>query len=82
LRAECVMDDKAPVIPLLLHPGYQDYHRVNELKTTLLAETLAFAQVALDNAARPGASPRAEKILARACALLEEARDRLVLELL
>jgi hypothetical protein len=77
-----MMDDKAPVIPLHMHPGFQDYHRVNELKTTLLAESLAFTQVSLDNAARPGASPRAEKILARACALLKEARDRLVLELL
>jgi hypothetical protein len=75
-------DDKAPVMPLHMHPGFQDHHRVHELKKTLLAETLAFAQVALDNAARPGASPRAEKILARACALLGEARDRLVLELL
>jgi|UniRef100_A0A7C3ZCP6 hypothetical protein len=73
---------KAPVIPLHLHPEFQDYHRVEELKTALLAETLAFAQVALDNAARPGASPRAEKILERACAILGEARNRLVLELL
>lgn len=77
-----MMDDKALVIPLHLHPGFQDHRRVQELKEALLAETLAFAQVALDNAARPGASPKAEKILARACALLEEARDRLVLELL
>lgn len=77
-----MMDDKAQVIPLHLHPGFQDHRRVQELKEALLAETLAFAQVALDNAARPGASPKAEKILARACALLEEARDRLVLELL
>jgi hypothetical protein len=77
-----MMDGKAPVIPLHLHPGFQDHYRVTELKNTLLAETLAFAQVALDNAARPGASPQAEKILARACALLGEARDRLVLELL
>lgn len=75
-------DDKALVIPLHLHPGFQDHRRVQELKETLLAETLAFAQVALDNAARPGASPRAEKILERACALLGEARNRLVLELL
>jgi hypothetical protein len=75
-------EDKAPVIPLHLHPRFQDHFRVAELKNALLAETLAFAQVALDNAARPGASPRAEKLLARACALLEEARDRLVLELL
>uniref|UniRef100_A0A7V4GA91 Uncharacterized protein n=1 Tax=Desulfobacca acetoxidans TaxID=60893 RepID=A0A7V4GA91_9BACT len=74
--------DKAPVIPLKLHPGFQDHRRMQELKNTLLAETLAFAQVALDNAARPGASLRAERILARACALLSEARDRLVLEIL
>jgi len=48
-----------------------------------LAETLAFAQVALDSATGlAGASRRAEKILERACTLLEEARDRLVLELL
>jgi hypothetical protein len=76
-------NNKAPIIPLHLHPGFQDHHRVNELKTALLAETLAFAQVALDNATEPaGASRRAEKILERACTLLEEARDRLVLELL
>lgn len=76
-------DDKTTIIPLHLHPEFQDRHRVNELKTALLAETLAFAQVALDNATGfAGASRRAEKILERACALLEEARDRLVLELL
>lgn len=46
------------------------------MKTALLAETLAFAQVALDNAGGP--CPRAERILKRACALVEEARDRLV----
>ncbi len=78
-----MIDEKATIIPLHLHPGFQDRHRVNELKTALLAETLAFAQVALDNAAGPGgASPRALKILERACVLLSEARDRLVLELL
>ena len=76
-------DNKAPIIPLHLHPGFQDRHRVNALKTALLAETLAFAQVALDNATGPaGTARRAEKILERACTLLEEARDRLVLELL
>jgi hypothetical protein len=76
-------DAKAPIIPLHLHPVFQDRHRVNELKKALLAETLAFTQVALDNATGPaGAARRAEKILARACALLKEARDRLVLELL
>lgn len=76
-------DDKASIIPLHLHPGFQDHQRVNALKTALLAETLAYAQVALDNATGPaGTSHRAEKILERACALLEEARNRLVLELL
>lgn len=76
-------DNKAPIIPLHLHPGFQDRRRVNALKTALLAETLAFAQVALDSATGlAGASRRAEKILERACTLLEEARDRLVLELL
>ena len=74
--------DKATVIPLHLHPSFQDRHRLEELKHTLLAETLAFAQVALDNAGKPGASPQAAKILERACALLEEARNRLVLDLL
>ena len=75
-------DDKALVVPLNLHPGFQDHRRVQELKTALLAETLAFAQVALDNAAKPGPSPMAVKILERACTLLEEARNRLVLDLL
>jgi hypothetical protein len=76
-------NDKAPIIPLHLHPGFQDRQRVEELKTALLAETLAFTQVVLDNATGPaGASRRAEKILTRARALLEEAQDRLILELL
>jgi hypothetical protein len=75
-----MIGDKAPVIPLHLHPEFQDRHRVNELKTVLMTETLAYVQVALDNAA--GASPQAVKILERACALLDEARDRLVCELL
>ncbi len=75
-----MIGDKAPVIPLHLHPEFQDRHRVNELKTVLMTETLAYVQVALDNAA--GASPQAVKILERACALLGEARDRLVCELL
>ncbi len=75
--------EKAPIIPLHLHPAFQDRQRVEALKNSLLAETLAFAQVALDNAAGKAIVPaRAEKILARALALLEEARDRLVLELL
>ena len=73
---------KAQIIPLHLHPGFKDWHRVNKLKIALMTETLAYVQVALDNAAGPGgASPRAVKILERACALLEEARDRLVHEL-
>jgi hypothetical protein len=75
-------DDKAIVIPLHLHPSFQERHRVETLKNTLLAETLAFTQVALDNAAKPGPSPMAIKILERACTLLEEARNRLVLDLL
>jgi hypothetical protein len=75
-------DDKAPVIPLHLHPVFQERHRVEALKNALMAETLAFAQVVLDNAAKPGASPQAVKILKRACDLLEEARNRLVLDLL
>jgi hypothetical protein len=74
---------KAPVIPLHLHPGFQDWRRVKKLKTALMSESLAYVQVALDNAVGPGgASPRAVKILERACALLEEARDQLVHELL
>jgi hypothetical protein len=77
-----MIPNKAPVIPLHLHPGFKDWHRVNKLKIALMTETLAYVQVALDNAAGPGgASPRAVKILERACALLEEARDRLVHEL-
>ena len=77
-----MMGDKAAVIPLHLHPGFQERHRVKELKTALMMETLAYVQVALDNAGGPGgASPRAVKILERACALLEEARDQLVHEL-
>lgn len=77
-----MLGDKAPVIPLHLHPGFQDHHRLEELKTMLMTESLAFVQVALDNAAGPGgASPRAVKILEKACALLDAARDRLVYEL-
>jgi hypothetical protein len=72
--------DKAPVIPLHLHPGFQDRLRVQELKTALLTETLAYVNIALDNAART--STDAVTILQRACALLDEARDRLVCELL
>ncbi|MDO9531564.1 MAG: hypothetical protein Q7O12_05470 [Deltaproteobacteria bacterium] len=78
-----MIGDKAPVIPLHLHPGFQDWRRVNKLKTALMSESLAYVQVALDNAAGPGgASPRAIKILERACALLDEARNQLVHELL
>jgi hypothetical protein len=75
-------DEKATVIPLHLHPSFQERHRVETLKTALLMETLAFTQVALDNAAKPGPSHMAVKILERACDLLEEARNRLVLDLL
>jgi|UniRef100_A0A7V6A5G6 hypothetical protein len=75
-------DEKATVIPLHMHPEFQERHRVEDLKNALLAETLAFAQVALDNAAKPGPTPAAVKILERACTLLEEARHRLVLDLL
>jgi len=75
--------NKASIIPLHLHPGFQERRRVEELKNALMTESLAFVQVALDNADGPGgASPRAVKILERACALLDEARDRLVHELL
>jgi hypothetical protein len=75
--------DKAAVILLHLHPGFQDRQRVKKLKNALMTESLAFVQVALDNADGPaGVSPRAVKILERACALLDEARDRLVHELL
>ncbi len=74
---------KAAIIPLHLHPGFQDHRGVQEMKTALMTESLAFVQVALDNAEGPaGGSPRALKILERACALLDEARDRLVCELL
>jgi len=72
---------KAQVIPLHLHPGFQDRRRVEELKITLITGSLEFVQVALDNAGGPGASPWMVKILERACVLLEEARDRLVDEL-
>lgn len=75
--------DKAPVIPLYLHPGFQNRQRVEELKNALLTESLAFVQVALDNAGgKAGASRQAVKILERARYLLEEARNRLVYELL
>ena len=30
--------DKAPVIPLHLHPGFQERQRVKELKTMLMME--------------------------------------------
>jgi hypothetical protein len=74
-------NNQTPVILLHLHPSFQDRHRMEALKNTPLAETLAFAQVALDNSAAPGSSPRATIILERACDLLEEARNRLVLDL-
>ena len=75
--------DKAVVISLDSHPQFQDHRRLAELKNALLAETLAFAQVALDNAALTGShGPRAVRILERARRLLEEARERLVREVL
>jgi hypothetical protein len=74
------MVDKAPIIPLHLHPAFQERQRVQQLKTALMMETLAYVQVALDNAA--GGTPQAVKILERACTLLDEARDQLVCELL
>jgi hypothetical protein len=73
-------NNQTPVISLHLHPSFQDRHWMEALKNTPLAETLAFAQVALDNWAAPGSSPRTMKILERACGLLAE--TRLVLELL
>ncbi len=48
------------VIPLHLHPSFQERHRVEALKNTLLAETLAFTQMALDNAAKPGPTSAAQ----------------------
>lgn len=74
--------DRAVVVPLSGHPQFQDRRRLQELRNALLAETLAFAQVALDNAALLGPERQAVLILERACKLLEEARDRLVRELL
>ncbi len=75
-------DYKAPVIRLHLHPEFQDQHQVHELKNALLSATLAYAQIALDTAAFPGASGQAAVILKRACTLLEEAREQLRLDLL
>ncbi len=74
--------DRAVVIPFACHHQFQDRRRLQELKNTLLAETLAFAQVALDNAALMGPDAKAMRLLEMACRLLEEARDRLVRELL
>ncbi len=70
--------DKALVIPLHLHPGFQERQRVQELKTALMTETLAYVHIALDNAAVT--STQAVKILQRACELLDEAKNRLVSE--
>ena len=75
-------DDIATVIPLHLHPPFQERRRVAALKNLLLAETRAFTKVALDNATRPPPHPGPKKILAGACALLKEVRNRPVLELL
>lgn len=74
--------DKAVVVPIACHRQFQDRRRLQELQNSLLAETLAFAQVALDNAALMGPEAKGVLILERACKLLEEARDRLVRELL
>ena len=74
--------DKTPVIYLQLRPEFQDQHRGHELKNALLSATLAYAQLALDTAAFPGASGQATMILERACILLKEARDRLLQNLL
>ncbi len=46
-----MIPNNAAVIPLLLHPGFQNRHRVQELKTALMTGTLAYVQMALDNAA-------------------------------
>jgi hypothetical protein len=62
-------DDKAPVFYLHLHPEFQDQHRGHDLKNALLSATLAYAQIALDTAAFPGASGQAAMILERACIL-------------
>lgn len=75
-------DDKNPVIYMHLHPEFQDQHRAHDLKNALLSATLAYAQIALDTAAFPGASGQATVILARACVLLKEAREQLRLDLL
>ena len=72
-------NNKAPVIPLHLHLGFQERQRLKELKTALMTGSLEFVQIALDNAART--STNVVKILQRACKLLDEAMDRLVCEL-
>jgi hypothetical protein len=78
-----MVPDQAPVIPLHLHPEFQARRKIKELKSALLTESLAFVQVALDNAAGSGGAPsRALKILKRACELLDEAREQLLHELL
>ena len=76
-------DNKNPVVPLHFHPKFQDPHRLQALKTSLLVETVAFVQMALDSATgHARVLERAEQILERALFLLEEARGRLVKELL
>jgi hypothetical protein len=83
MRCAPVNPEKALVIPLHLHPDFQNQQRLAKLKTVLLAESLAFVQMALDNAVGMDcAKPRSVKILERACGLLIEARDRLVDDLL
>ncbi len=76
------MEPKATVISLHFHPHFQNRRRLQELKSALLAETLAFAQIALESLEGPGgAGSRGEAILTRARTLLEEARNRLILEI-
>ena len=69
------------LLPELYHgPAGGTEHAEVRLGVLILAGF--FTQVALDNSAKIGASPQAVKILERACDLLEEARNRLVLDLL
>jgi hypothetical protein len=70
--------DESRVVALRLHPDFQERQRVQELKATLMTDSQAYVQVALDNAA---VAPQAVRILKRACELLDEALDQLVWEL-
>jgi hypothetical protein len=74
--------DKPPVIPLHLHPEFKARRKIKELKNALMTESLAFVQVAMDNAAAGAGPSQTLKILQRACELLDEAREQLVHELL